>query len=174
VEIRRLLESDAQEFRNLRLEALEREPSSFAESADEMRHVNVEIYAQRLRNNTNDSFVVGAFHDSKLVGIAGFFREARLKRRHKGTVWGVYVSPDHRGQGIARAILTEVLKTARTIPDLKWIALSVTVEREPARRLYRSLGFQPWGIESQALKVGDAYFDEEFMALEVDVSESKP
>ena len=176
MEVRRLVESDAAELWRLRRQALEQEQSSFAESPEELFQVTVETYAQRLRGD-NDSFVFGAFRESKLEGMAGLFRESRLKRRHKGTVWGVYVAPEYRGRGIARAILTEVLKSARTIPDLKWIALSVTTEREPARRLYRSLGFRPWGVEPGALRIGDTLIDEEHMVLELDatnsVSESK-
>jgi len=176
MEVRRLVGSDAAEFLRLRRQALEQEPFSFAESPEELLQVSAETYAQRLRED-NESFVFGAFHESKLEGMAGLFREGRLKRRHKGTVWGVYVAPEYRGRGIARAILTKVLETARTIPDLKWIALSVTTEEEPARRLYASLGFRPWGVEPAALRIGNTLIDEEHMVLELDaansVSESK-
>ena len=99
--------------------------------------------------------------------MAGFYRETRVKRRHKGTVWGVYVAPEHRGQGVARRLLTALIESARTLPDLKWIVLSVTVERHPAQRLYRSLGFEAWGVEPHALRVGDDYFDEQHMALRI-------
>ena len=172
MEVRRLVESDAAELWRLRRQALEQEPSSFAESPEELLQVTTETYAQRLRAESTDSFVFGAFHGPKLEGMAGFFREPRLKRRHKGTVWGVYVAPQHRGQGVARALLTGVLNAAGNIPELRWIALSVTTEGEPARRLYRSLGFRAWGVEPGALRIGGALIDEEHMVLELDAMNS--
>jgi RimJ/RimL family protein N-acetyltransferase len=168
VEIRRLIASDAAKFWRLRLEALEREPASFAQAAEELRQVTPEVFGEHLGDAGNDNFVLGALHDAKLQGVTGFHREPRLKRRHKGMIWGVYVSPDHRGQGVARALLSGVIEIVRTIPDLRLLTLSVNAQREPARRLYRSLGFEAWGVEPQALRVDDTYFDEEHMVLKLE------
>ena len=37
--------------------------------------------------------------------------------------------------------------------------------RGAARRLYERLGFRAYGVEPGALRVGDRYLDEEFLAL---------
>jgi len=34
-----------------------------------------------------------------------------------------------------------------------------------ARKLYRSLGFETFGVEDRALKVGETYLKEEYMVL---------
>jgi hypothetical protein len=91
VEIRLLAEGDAAAYWNLRFEALELEPQSFAESAEEHRATSIELAAARLREAEGGSFVMGAFRSGALVGMAGFFREKHLKARHKGRIWGVYV-----------------------------------------------------------------------------------
>jgi ribosomal protein S18 acetylase RimI-like enzyme len=45
------------------------------------------------------------------------------------------------------------------------VTLSVSVPQEAARRLYRALGFEVYGYEKHALKVGETYVDDEHMVL---------
>ena len=58
-------------------------------------------------------FLMGAFAGSRMMGQAGFFRLKGRKERHKGRIWGVYVTPAPRGQGVAKAILTRILTATR-------------------------------------------------------------
>ncbi len=52
---------------------------------------------------------------------------------------GIAVLPEHRGQGVGTELLTHMIETARGLyPSL---ALSVSPEN-PARRLYRRMGFE--------------------------------
>ncbi len=101
------------------------------------------------------------------MGIAGLYVPHRLKQRHKGLINGVYVAPDYRKAGVARALIEALVNEARAV-SLRVLQLSVTVGNEPARRLYAELGFQTYGIEYQGLLVGDRYLDEELMALTLD------
>jgi ribosomal protein S18 acetylase RimI-like enzyme len=109
-----------------------------------------------LAPDLENSFVVGAFDGKQLVGIAGFYREKGLKTRHKGRVWGVYVTPGERGKGVGRGILQMLLERAALI-GAEQIGLSVTTTQTAAIALYRSLGFESWGCEPKALKIGDRY-----------------
>jgi hypothetical protein len=83
MEIRFLTSADAAEWSRLRLEALERDPAAFSSSIEEHQALPIEEVKKRLSTNPN-SFVVGAFEEGRLFGMAGFHREIGPKMRHKG------------------------------------------------------------------------------------------
>jgi ribosomal protein S18 acetylase RimI-like enzyme len=110
--------------------------------------------------------VVGAFEGGLLLGNAGFYRDRGLKTRHKGRVWGVYVTPSRRGAGTAKAMMRELLKRAESIDGVEQVLLSVAATQGAAIRLYQSLGFEPFGCEPRALKIGARRIDENYMILQ--------
>ena len=44
--------------------------------------------------------VYGAFADGALAGVVGYSRDPRVKNRHRGKVFGMYVAPEHRRRGV--------------------------------------------------------------------------
>jgi RimJ/RimL family protein N-acetyltransferase len=163
--VRILTPEDAIPFNRLRRERLEQAPKAFAESIAEHEALPLSTVAARL-SRSDDNFVVGAFSpERELAGMAGFARETRLKARHKAIIWGVYVRPRWRGQGVGRAVLAELLNRARSFPGLEQIRLTVATSQEAAKQLYQSLGFEVFGHERHALIVDGEYVDEDHMVL---------
>jgi ribosomal protein S18 acetylase RimI-like enzyme len=165
MKIRLLIESDATAWWHLRRLALETEPHSFAESVADHDAKTLESARSVFRSFAADNFIVGAFEQDELCGMAGFYRQKHGKFQHKGHIWGVYVRPESRRQGVARAVMQDVIRRAATASGIEQITLTVSATLEAPRRLYLSLGFRTYGVEPRSLKIGAEYVDDELMVL---------
>jgi ribosomal protein S18 acetylase RimI-like enzyme len=161
--IRRIHPDEAEAFWALRLRALKEHPESFGTSPDEDAALPLETVRARLGGGGN--VVLGAFDGTRLVGMLGLRREERRKRAHTARVWGMYVAPEVRGRSVGRLLLSAIIEEARKMGGVERLLLVVVAGNTPAQALYSSLGFQTYGVEPKALKIGEAFVDEEHMVL---------
>jgi ribosomal protein S18 acetylase RimI-like enzyme len=77
----------------------------------------------------------------------------------------MYVAPETRSQGTGRALMQAAIDRVRAMDGVEKINLCVTTTSIPARNLYLSLGFVPYGIEPRGLKTGGHDYDLEYMSL---------
>ncbi len=162
--IQNLRREQAEQFWKLRLEALKTQPEAFGSSYEEQVHTPMNEVESRI-NDEPDNYILGAFtEEGELIGMAGFRREPGRKMRHKGMVWGVYVTSAHRGKGIAKALMQEILRRGQAIEGLRQIQLAVVTANTAAASLYKGLGFVSYGLEKEALMVDGRLYDEELMA----------
>ena len=155
--IRRLGSSDADAFRLIRLEGLRNDPEAFGSTFEKESSESVQYFLDRLTRNA----VFGGFAGDRLVGVAGFYSFEDTKSRHKGVLWGMYVTPEVRGSRLATALVETLLEHASK--EVEQVQLTVVVSNPRATRFYLRIGFVEYGLEKKSLKYKGAYFDEVLM-----------
>jgi ribosomal protein S18 acetylase RimI-like enzyme len=161
--IRLLTSSDAIIFQELRLYALQESPSAFGSSYAEEVGRPLEVVAERLGDE--DNHVFGAFtEDGRLVGEAILRWEKREKNDHKAFVFGMFVLPEYREQGVGRALLEAVVSRASEL-GIRQVNLTVNNSNEAAVQLYESCDFERFGLEKDAFRIGDDFCDVAYMSL---------
>ncbi len=87
---------------------------------------------------------------SALVGNLSL-RHAYPRSTHGRLIGNVVVHPDHRGQGIGRALVEHAIQAARE-EQATWVGLEVRADNEIASRLYDQLGFRVVGATVHMLR----------------------
>jgi RimJ/RimL family protein N-acetyltransferase len=154
-DVRPLRAADAAACLALRRRALRDAPMAFLSSPEDDLVRTVAAMRQSLER-APEQVVFGAFASDgaspALVGMVGLHRDRHRKAAHKVHLWGMYVAPEGRGQGVATALLAAAIAHARTLPGVAWVHLSVSDTAAAARRLYARAGFHCWGSEPDALR----------------------
>lgn len=171
--IRTLNPSDLKEYRVLRLAALHEQPPAFSTPVEKEEHLTLEAMALRLQES-EDTYILGAFLDNILVGTVRFSRFEEANEKHRGFIAGLYVSPDFRRRGIARGLIAEVLKRTRHDNNLRRIHLTVVTSQYPAIQLYKSFAFSIYGIEREAFSHKNRFYDEYLMELSLLADSDRP
>lgn len=160
--IRMLNKQDAEAYQTIRLEALRVNPEAFGSTYEREAAFTVEEIGRRIAPEAG-KFTLGAFEEDRLIGIVTFFRDNGPKTKHKANLYGMYVSADCRGKGIGGKLLDTLIKEARQLDGVEQITLTVVQDNERAKALYVNSGFVVFGIEKNALKVEEIYYDEAWM-----------
>jgi len=163
MEIRILRPDEADALFALRRQALEDAPLAFAASPEDDHSASPDAVRAMLDRGP-DSAVFGAL-DGDLLGMIGLYREPKRKMAHKLGLWGMYVRPEGRGRGLARALLQTAVAHAHTLDGVTQVQISVTEDADAARALYEELGFRVWGTEPDAIRHGGRGVSEQHMVL---------
>ncbi|MEQ1951695.1 GNAT family N-acetyltransferase [Mesorhizobium sp. CN2-181] len=163
--IRLLTANDAAAFRALRIMALRESPDAFTASIEEEEAFSDDEMAARAVPEAPGLFL-GVFVGNELVGMAGYIANPRPKTRHKGVMVAVYVAPQWRAEKLGRRLVEAVVDHARSV-GATLLHCTVRADNVPARRLYLSLGFVPYGLERDAIFADGRFFDDELLALDL-------
>ena len=162
--IRKLTPDDWLVYKEIRLRSLEEAPQAFESSLLEESNFTEHVWRSRLECKAS-SFCMGGFTDNKLQAIVGFRQGHKLKTRHKSYVWGLYVLPEQRTAGLGLSLMKVVINEFNGLFDISSMHLTVTSNNLAAIHLYQKLGFQQYGIETDAIRVKGQSVDEILMCL---------
>lgn len=157
IDIRQLDPSLLEDYKKIRLEALQMSPESWSNDYEEEVVQRDDYHWLRLQVGP----VYGLYVGGHIAGMTGMITYREKNIRHKAALWGVYVTPGQRGQGYARMMLEEVF--ARIPAGIRQVTLGVSTENEKAIELYKSFGFEQYGIERAAFQKNDRFIDEALM-----------
>jgi len=152
-----LMPADAPQYRKLMLEAYELAADAFTSTAEERAVEPDSFWVKRIADPTGMSAAFGAFKGPDLVGTVALEFSAKPKTRHKALVIGMYVAPSARGAGAGRELLAAAVKCAEDRQGVLLLNLTVTEGNEPAVSLYRSAGFEAFGVEPMAIRTPSGY-----------------
>jgi ribosomal protein S18 acetylase RimI-like enzyme len=164
MKIRILNPKDAEAYQNIRLKALKDHPEAFSASFEEEKQFPLERFENRLIEGV--TFTFGAFIDEQLMGVVTLVLEQKNKLNHRANIVGMYVDTEKRRSGIGKRLMGEAIGKAKEIDVIEQIYLTVTSSNAPAKKLYQTLGFETYGVDKRALKLGNSYFDDELEKVE--------
>jgi GNAT superfamily N-acetyltransferase len=114
------------------------------------------VWRSMLSNSASQTFIFVAEMDGKVVGFAAAGPERGNHPVYKGELYAIYLLADYQGQGIGRALVTEVagkLIERGFTTMLIWVAVG-----NPAAHFYEALGGHPVGSKSESF--GDVMIEE--------------
>lgn len=165
--IKKIPYTDSTQLYKLRLESLENDSFAFGTHSLDQKKIGVKELARTLVLASEDQVIWGAYYGEKLVGMLGLNREKGLKKKHKATIWGLYVLPDFRGLKISSRLMDTAIDHAKNHLQLKSLMLTTEAYNQAAIKLYESRGFVMWGIEPHSLLIDGVYHDQGYMNLDL-------
>lgn len=159
-EPRQIGRKDLEAYRRLRVTMLDEAPWAFASLPYVELSSHPSVVRQWLDEPGNELVVIDhPDRPGELASAVGIQRESKPQFRHKAVAWGVYTLPEYRGQGLGEAAMRYAIDVARTWGGLETLLLHVTGVAKEALELYTEIGFEPWGIEPDCVRMRGASYD---------------
>ena len=138
--VRRILEEDWRELRDLRLTALADTPIAFEETHADALRLGDDAWQERARRGatgTHEAMFAATAPDGRWLGITGVFLEPDLDP----TLFAVFVRPEARGGGVVEALVEAAGAWAVDASGATRLRLEVREDNLRACRVYERLGF---------------------------------
>lgn len=114
--------------------------------------------------DSNNSVMLIAKKEEKIIGTASFNGFTRERMKHRGEI-AVSVLKSEWGNGIGKMLMEAVIKFAKERAKAEIISLEVRSDNERAIRLYERFGFVKIGEYKGFFKINGKYVDFDLMNL---------
>lgn len=141
MEVRQARAADWETLRELRLRALADAPDAFASTLQQETAFPEQVWRPRAEGGAASVNFI-AYEGGAGIGMAAVFAVANVPGRMH--LVGMWVDPQHRRRGVARALVEQAVRWAEE-RQAREVILWVADHNIPARMLYEQVGFRPTG-----------------------------
>ena len=134
--------ANAMQYKSVMLHAYEHAADAFTSTPDERAKEPDSWWVKRIADPEKLTVAFGVFDNSHLIGTVALEFSPKPKTKHKALVVGMYVMPNWREKGVARALLQAAIEHCVTRGDIRSVQLEVTDGNAPALALYEKWGFE--------------------------------
>jgi len=146
ISVRRIQIDEGELFKRMRLTALRESPFAFASTYKAALRRSPESWSEQANSTAqgSDRCTFIAFSDDSPIAIAALYRTE--EENDVGELLQVWVSPEHRGKGVARDLMDAVFQWA-SANGFRTAVATIGKDNVRAQRFYQKYGFKP---ESEA------------------------
>lgn len=152
IEISRLSKKRWKDYRNIRLEALRKEPYAFGSTYREEGKLSKAEWQKRTDN------ALFAIDGDAIIGTLVLTFNNKPKHKHVAYMYSVYVKRRYRSKGVASKLIKRAIKVSKDRGILK-IKLDVNPRQKDALYLYKKYGFKTVGRLGKELKTNGRLYD---------------
>lgn len=147
---RKILPSESKLYREIRLESLKVNPERFYTKYEDEKKKEVLSFERDILLELSEKFVIGAFSNTKLVGICSFYQIP--KGNNKGGIVQMFVQPLFRKNNIGLGLVNKVVNTAFKLKGINTIELDVMeLKNDALKDFYIKAGFNVYNQKTVEL-----------------------
>lgn len=164
MKLQTLVAQDYDAYFNLRLESLQQCPNMYATDANDWQAAAPEVIEKHLvLSESGASPIFGAWEVGNLVGLLGLKPDSRPTVRHKASLWGLYVQPNFRRQGVGKGLVTLAIAEAKEMPYLELLRAGATLDGDTLLHFFAACGFREYGREPRSKLFNGVYYDQAYL-----------
>ena len=118
---------------------------------------------EHINQSPNEAMLV-CLADQRVVGTSNIVFNRSLKTRHRGTV-AIALIREYWGLGIGTRMFSEMIRIAKERGCVTQLELDYIEGNTRARALYDKMGFRPYGIRPNAIRLKDGTMLNECLML---------